>query len=110
VNGVEVHIHEIPEIASRATEPAAYAELSGAQLAWVAATIPAVAAGWGTCDVPNPRLRFSTQLGRWVATYVDTGSEATGPDKDGTYRWKIECVSLQPTKVPGPGPKPIVKG
>jgi trypsin len=79
-------------------QPAAYAELSGGQMAWIGATVPGVAARWGTCGVRNPRLRGLETLGRWVATYVDTGSDSTGPDKDGTYRWSISCVPLEPDR------------
>lgn len=78
-------------------QPGGYAELSGPQLAWVAATIPSVATRWGTCWISRGRIGLDTP-GRWVATYVDTGSDASGADKDETYRWSISCVPLQPTR------------
>ena len=87
-----------------------YAELSGAQMAWVAATIPAVAARWGTCWIPSGRLGLA-KPGKWVATYVDTGSDASGPDKDDTYRWKVSCVLSDPVFKAVPGapatPEPV---
>jgi len=70
-------------------QPGGYAELSGAQMAWVAATVPGVAARWGTCTA---RLVGHSVPGRWVATYVDTGSDSEGPDKDGPFRWSVSCV------------------
>jgi hypothetical protein len=81
--------------ASPCDEPAGYAELSGPQLAWVAATIPGVAARWGMCWISTGRIGLETP-GRWVATYVDTGTTGTG--KDGTYQWKIECVPNEPVR------------
>ena len=70
-------------------QPGGYAELSGAQMAWVAATVPGVAARWGACTA---RLVGNRVPGRWVATYVDTGSDSEGPDKDGPFRWNVSCV------------------
>src|SRR5262245_35510345 len=77
-------------------QPAGYAELSGAQMAWVAATVPGVAARWGSCAASYRGLL--DWPGQWVATYVDTGNDAAGPDKDGTFRWTVSCVWSDPVK------------
>jgi secreted trypsin-like serine protease len=103
VNGVTVQVGVVSfgpsDLSGDETcdQPGAYAELSGPQLAWIAATLPGVATRWGTCWINTGRLGLQTP-GRWVATYVDTGSDASGPDKDDTYRWKISCVPLQPVR------------
>ena len=53
---------------------------------------------WGSCGVSTGRLLGLETQGRWLATYVDTGSDSPGLDKDGTFRWKISCVPLQPLR------------
>jgi hypothetical protein len=95
-------------------KPSAYAELSGPQLAWVAATVPGVAARWGSCAA-GVRLP-----GHWVATYEwglsDLWHAAPPwirdfyfPDLDSGYRWKISCVPNDPVTWGGaPAPGPVV--
>jgi hypothetical protein len=81
-------------------QPGAYAELSNAQLAWIAATVPGVAAGWGSCEVGwarRPGSRAPRPVGgtpgRWVATYSpgDDDLEIVQPDT-----WSFSCVPIEP--------------
>jgi secreted trypsin-like serine protease len=88
-------------------QPGAYAELSGAQLAWVATTVPGVAARWGACEARRsgslgPRSVGGT-LGRWVATYWqgDDDLEIVQPET-----WSFSCVPNEPvTTAPGIAPR-----
>jgi Trypsin/Ricin-type beta-trefoil lectin domain-like len=62
-----------------------FAELSGPQLAWVAATVPGVSSGWGDCTTVNG------QAGYGVGTYGN--DPVNGPNRDGPNSWNIQCVS-----------------
>ncbi len=70
---------------SDCNEAAAFAELSGPQLAWVASVVPAVTTGWGPCTTVNGSPGYG------AATY---GTDpAQGPNRDGGSYWNIQCVS-----------------
>jgi len=62
---------------------AGFAELSGAQLAWVASVVPSITSGWGTCTASdgNP--------GRPNVYYGPTNYAGTAPD--GPDFWSIGC-------------------
>jgi Trypsin/PASTA domain len=62
---------------------AAFAELNGPQLAWIATRVPSIMDGWGTCTAP------SGGAGTSEATYVPANT--TGPQADGPYYWQIWC-------------------
>jgi hypothetical protein len=87
-NGVRIQVGVASFATTGCDEPAGYAELSGPQLAWVAATVPAVATKWGSCAANN-----GTTPGRWQATYVEGTSGGT---RDGRFEWKISCVPSYP--------------
>jgi V8-like Glu-specific endopeptidase len=78
---------------------AAFAELSGAQLAWIAREVPSVKDRWGTCydhrgDVGQPVVRYQTA---W--NYPDL-------QRDGPFYWEISCEYLSPNPSPPPPPPP----
>ncbi|HEY7223413.1 MAG TPA: trypsin-like serine protease [Micromonosporaceae bacterium] len=82
--GVASFTHTSP-FDSGCSNAGGFAELSGAQLAWVASMVPGVAAGWGDCTSLNG------QAGYGVGTY---GSDrVNGPNNDGGNWWDIQCVS-----------------
>jgi hypothetical protein len=99
-NGVRIQVGVVSfgpyNVSGDATcdQPGGYAELSGKQLAWVAATVPSVAVRWGSCafDYSSP--------GQWQATYVLNGS---GANRDGDYAWSITCVPAKMTTTSGGG-------
>jgi Trypsin/Ricin-type beta-trefoil lectin domain-like len=62
---------------------AAFMELSGAQLAWIASVVPDVTAGWGGC------VDAFGRPGKSTATYGDTA--VSGPNRDGAFYWNIHC-------------------
>ena len=65
-----------------------YAELSGAQLAWVASQVPSIVSSWGRCTTPTGGR------GQSYARYLDTYAPGTSPD--GRYWWQISCSILPP--------------
>ena len=64
-------------------QSAAFAELSGPQLAWIAINVTSIMDGWGTCTAPTGNAGVSE------ATYV--AANTTGPQADGPYYWQIWC-------------------
>ena len=79
-------------------EPAAFTELSGAQLAWIAQQAPSIAAGWGTCYDSGGRVGRSAA--RYVGWFLPTGHQ------DGPYYWEIRCDHVSPNPPPPPPPPP----
>lgn len=61
-------------------QPAGYAELSNAQLAWVAKHVPSQQARWGACAG-----------GQWRAEYDDPRTDPNA-ERDGPYLWNVACV------------------
>jgi Trypsin len=58
-------------------QAAAFAELRGPQLAWIAINVPSIVDSWGTCTGPSGGAGVSE------ATYV--AANTTGPQADGPY-------------------------
>jgi secreted trypsin-like serine protease len=81
--------------------PGAYAELSGPQLAWVAATVPGVTGRWGLCWANTGRRSVGLEAPseRWVATY-EQGSHDVEIVEDEI--WNFSCVPVEPDTM-GPG-------
>jgi hypothetical protein len=67
-------------------EPAAFAELANAQLAWVAQEVPSIKAAWGTCYTP------SGFVGQASASYVPWFLPTGG--RDGQFYWEITCYGI----------------
>jgi hypothetical protein len=67
---------------------AGFAELSGAQLAWVASIVPSITTASGFCDIGYGGI------GRYTARYTTTAFE--GAQRDGAYYWTIGCEPLDP--------------
>lgn len=90
---VQVGVSSFP--APGCTQPGGFAELTGAQLAWVAHMVPSVKAAWGPCTTPagNP--------GQSVASY--SSSQVGGAQQDGNFWWRIACEAIPP---PPPEPEP----
>ena len=78
-------------------DAAGYAELTGAQLAWVASQVPSIIPGWGPCDTQQGGPKQS-----WVR-YLPVQAPGTTPD--GPYWWDITC-SVNPPPPPPPPPPP----
>ena len=87
--GVASFVATVPVSCAR---PAGFAELSGAQLAWLAATVPSITAAWGPCVAP------SGAVGQTSARYVY--AQLPGGAMDGPYSWEIACYD-------GPPPPPV---
>lgn len=51
-------------------QPAGYAELSGAQLAWVAVHVPSQQGRWGPCSVGRWRVQYTQNPERWTVACV----------------------------------------
>jgi Trypsin/PASTA domain len=86
---VQVGVAGFTESGDQCGDAGAFAELSGAQLAWVASQIPAVVAGWGGCSTSTgspgqPSVAYST-------------TAFPGAQRDGSYYWAITCAGQQPT-------------
>jgi hypothetical protein len=80
-------------------EPGGFAELSGPQLAWVAATVPGVAARWGSCTRSLRRGLIGTALpGRWVATYSQGYDDVEIVEPES---WSFSCVPAEPVPTLG---------
>lgn len=75
--------------------PGGFAELKGAQLAWVASKVPSVKTVWGSCTTTNG------SPGQWYAFYQ--GWYSAGAFQDGPYYWNISCGALPTTTTTGPG-------
>jgi hypothetical protein len=62
---------------------AAFAQLDGGQLAWIASKVPDVAMAWGDC---------TDSVGIAGRGFADYGTDAVfGPWRDGAYFWNIRC-------------------
>jgi hypothetical protein len=70
---------------SHCDNAAAFAELSGPQLAWIASKVPSIMAKWGPCTT-----EFGTP-GENEATYGSVWTPGSQPD--GPYFWRIWCWS-----------------
>ena len=77
--------------------PGGFAELSGAQLAWVASRVTSIMTTWGPCTAP------SGQPGVPAARYQNGAFPGSSPD--GPYAWRIGCDELAPPE-PEPEPQP----
>ncbi len=67
---------------------AAFAELAGPQLAWIASRVPSIMDGWGTCTAADGTI------GQAVVTYGSSPLPGTQPD--GPYFWGISCWTPPP--------------
>jgi hypothetical protein len=72
--------------------PSAYAELANAQLAWIAATVPGVAARWGSCTETLVAFGSLTE-GRWVVTY-SPGYDDDDVEINTPETWSFSCVPV----------------
>jgi hypothetical protein len=70
---------------------AAFAELAGPQLAWIASVAAPVRTGWGPCPLP---------AGGTGLTSVYFGLGRPGLQSDGPYHWEIACVPAPPSGRP----------
>lgn len=68
--------------------PAGYAELAGAQLAWLATVVPSVVPRWGFCDAGLGTV------GRYVTTYTTVAFP--NAERDGPYYWGFGCEPYEP--------------
>lgn len=75
--------------------PGGFAELKGAQLAWVASKVPSVKTVWGSCTTTNG------SPGQWYAFYQ--GWYSAGAFQDGPHHWNISCGALPSTTTTVPG-------
>lgn len=76
-------------------QPGGFAQLSGAQLAWVASKVPSIKTSWGSCYTSNGTP------GQWYAIYQSWYS--AGAPRDGQYYWNIWCGALPTTMTTLPG-------
>ncbi|WP_204044559.1 S1 family peptidase [Acrocarpospora phusangensis] len=76
--------------------PAAFMELAGPNLAWLASMQPSVRSGWGSCTAPDGQPGVS-DVG-WGQTYPG------GPSENG-IQWRLRCIA-QPTGPLPPAPVP----
>ncbi len=68
-------------------EPGGYAEVAGAQLAWLASKVPSIRNGWGSCRTS------SGTLGQWYSVYQSAYDPTI--HQDGPYYWLIWCGAQQ---------------
>ncbi len=76
--------------------PAAFSELNGAQLAWVASLVPTIKAAWGPCQTATTANGVS---------YVDYSPDAyVSSQPDGSFWWRIGCYDPSPPVPPPTSP------
>lgn len=67
---------------------AGFAELAGAQLAWLATVVPSIVPPWGFCDAGLGTV------GRYVACYTTTSFPSA--ERDSPYYWGFGCEPYEP--------------
>ena len=96
-NGLWVQVGVSSFSAPACDQPGGFAELAGAQLAWVAQMVPSVKAAWGPCTTP------AGNAGQSAASY--SSSPTGGAQQDGNFWWRIACDEIPPPPPP-PDPEP----
>lgn len=80
-------------------KPQVYAELRGAQLAWLATEVPAITQRWASCQ-------YYGATGKPAFGY-HFGSNG-GSNRDGDYSWHLACGPLNPVPQPDPNDPPPI--
>ena len=72
-----------------------FAELRGAQLAWLGHVVPEIVPAWGGCHVPRAVTATQVHFGENPVPYGAT---------DGRFHWRISCITVVPPPPPPPTP------
>ena len=76
-------------------EAGGFAELQNAQLAWIAANVPAVKQRWGSACYAGGKA------GTWQVYYSTIANSSAA--RDGAYYWYVKCLT---SSTPAPSPRP----